>query len=110
MGQTNHDKLHTWHFRRFGSRSGSGRDRHQNSSSSGGGGSSEMVLDPETGEMIAAPSGGDGSNAMSDGFLVREHNSSSSSAQVRLYRVDGVDVAQETERNKATAKYVAWPS
>jgi len=66
---------------RFGSRSGSGRDRHQNSSSSGGGASSEMVLDPETGEMIAAPSGGDGSNAMSDGFLVREHNSSSSSAQ-----------------------------
>ena len=99
MGQTNHDKLHTWHFRRFGSRSGSGRDRHQNSSSSGGGASSEMVLDPETGEMIAAPSGGDGSNAMSDGFLVREHNSSSSSAQVRLYRVDGVDVAQERERN-----------
>ena len=26
------------------------------------------------------------------------------------YRVDGVYDAQETERNKATAKYVAWPS
>ena len=27
-----------------------------------------------------------------------------------MYRVDGVDVAQETERNKATAKYVALPN
>ena len=28
----------------------------------------------------------------------------------QIYRVDGVYVAQETERNKATAKYVALPS
>ena len=27
-----------------------------------------------------------------------------------MYRVDGVDVPQERERNYATAKYVAWPS
>ena len=27
----------------------------------------------------------------------------------KLQRVDGVDVAQETERNFTTAKYVAWP-
>ena len=27
-----------------------------------------------------------------------------------MYRVDGVNVAQETQRNWATAKYVAWPS
>ena len=26
------------------------------------------------------------------------------------YRVDGVDVAQETEINKGTTKYVTWPS
>ena len=29
---------------------------------------------------------------------------------MRQYRVDGVDVAQETERKEATTKYVAWPS
>ena len=29
---------------------------------------------------------------------------------VYLYSVDGVDVSQETERNKATSKYVALPS
>ena len=71
------------HLRRFGSRSGSGsHHRHHNSDSSGGGSSSELVLDPETGEMIAAPSGGDGSNASDAGL----HNSSSS-AQVRLLSV-----------------------
>ena len=29
---------------------------------------------------------------------------------ITLYRVDGVNVAQEMERNEAAAKYVNWPS
>ena len=59
------------------------RNPFHNSDSSGDSGGA-MVLDPETGEMIAAPSGGgaDGSNAMSDGL--HDSSSSSSSAQVGI--------------------------
>ena len=64
------------------------RNPFHNSDSSGGESSGAMVLDPETGEMIAAPPGGgtDGSsNAMqSDSGLHNSSSSSSSSAQVGI--------------------------
>ena len=62
------------------------RNPFHNSDSSGGESSGAMVLDPETGEMIAAPSGGaDGSsNAMQSDGLHNSSSSSSSSAQVGM--------------------------
>ena len=60
------------------------RNPFHNSDSSGGesgGGMGAMVLDPETGEMIAAPSGG---NEMQSDGLHNSSSSSSSSAQVGI--------------------------